>query len=110
MAFNALKLAIYNSKEEIETMRLVGASNNFIRGPFLVQGIIVGAAASLITFLIFGIGIFFLGPGLRFLLSGFNLFSYFVGNWLAVFSIQLAAGVGLGVTSSWLAIRKYLRV
>ena len=110
VAFNTVKLSIYNSKEEIETMRLVGASNNFIRGPFLVQGIIVGASASLITFLIFGAGLFLISPGLKFLLSGFNIFSYFIGNWLFVFSIQLASGAGLGIISSWLAIRKYLRV
>ena len=110
VAFNTVKLSIYNSKEEIETMRLVGASNNFIRGPFLVQGIIVGASASLITFLIFGAGLFLISPGLKFLLSGFNIFSYFIGNWLFVFSIQLASGAGLGIISSWLAIRKHLRV
>lgn len=110
VAFNTIKLAIYNSKEEIETMRLVGASNNFIRGPFLVQGVIVGTLASLIAFLLFGIGLFFLNPGLKFLLSGFDIFGYFIGSLPAVLSIQLAFGVGLGVISSWLAVRKYLRV
>jgi len=60
--------------------------------------------------LIFGVGLFFLSPGLKFLLSGFNILSYFIGNWLFVFSIQLASGAGLGIISSWLAIRKYLRV
>ena len=110
VAFNTVRLAIYNSKEEIETMRLVGASNNFIRGPFLVQGVIVGLLASLITLSIFGIGLFLLSPGLKFMLSGFNLFRYFMDNLSVIFSIQLAAGMGLGITSSWLAIRKYLRV
>ena len=110
VAFNAVKLAIYNSKEEIETMRLVGASSNFIRGPFLVQGIIVGISASLIAFLIFGIGCFFLNYGLSFLLSGFSLFGYFIDSWVTVLLIQFTVGIGLGVVSSWLAIRKYLKV
>ncbi|MBI2041792.1 MAG: FtsX-like permease family protein [Candidatus Nealsonbacteria bacterium] len=109
VAFNTVRLAIYNSKEEIETMRLVGASDGFIIGPFLIQGVIVGFAASLATLLAFGIGLFFLSPGLKFLLPGFNIFSYFIGNLLIIFAIQLAVGVGLGVISSWLAIRKYLR-
>lgn len=110
VTFNTIKLAIYNSREEIETMRLVGASNSFISGPFLVQGIIVGSLASLTTLLIFSIGLFFLAPGLRLLLPGFNIFKYFLSNSLIIFSFQLAAGVGLGVVSSWLAIRKYLKV
>jgi len=110
VAFNTVRLAIYNSREEIETMRLVGASNGFIGGPFLVQGIIVGLLASLITLLIFGVSLFFLGPSLKFLLPGYNLFNYFIANLLAIFLIQLAAGLGLGVVSSWLAVRKHLRV
>lgn len=108
-SFNTVKLAIYNSKEEIATMRLVGASNSFISGPFFVQGIIVGLVASLITLLIFGAGLFFLSSGLKLLLPGFNIFSYFISNFLVIFSIQLSAGISLGVISSWLAIRKYLR-
>ena len=110
VTFNTVRLAIYGSKEEIETMRLVGASNWFIRGPFLVQGIIVGISASLIAFLIFGVGLFFLNSGLSFLLSGFSLFGYFIDSWVTVLLIQFTVGIGLGVVSSWLAIRKYLKV
>lgn len=109
VAFNTVRLAIYNSKEEIETMRLVGASNNFIRGPFLVQGVIVGFLSAVIALLIFGVGLLFLNSGLKLLLSGFNLFGYFISNLPVIFLTQLAFGIGLGVISSQLAIRKYLR-
>lgn len=109
VAFNTVRLAIYNSKEEIETMRLVGASNNFIRGPFLVQGVIVGFLSAVIALLIFGVGLLFLNSGLKLLLSGFNLFGYFISNLPVIFLTQLAFGIGLGVISSHLAIRKYLR-
>ncbi|PIS17294.1 MAG: hypothetical protein COT59_01435 [Candidatus Nealsonbacteria bacterium CG09_land_8_20_14_0_10_42_14] len=110
VAFNTVRLAIYNSKEEIETMRLVGASNWFIRGPFLVQGVVVGVFATLITLLLFVVTLLFLSPKFEILAPGLNLFSFFVGNFFLILLIQLAAGVGLGVLSSWIAIRRYLRV
>jgi len=110
VAFNTIRLAIYSSREEISIMRLVGASNWFIRGPFMFQGIVVGIAATLITLLIFTIAIFFLSPKIEVLLPGFNLLSYFGAHFWILLLIQLTTGIGLGVISSWIAIRKYLEV
>jgi len=110
VAFNTIRLAIYNSKEEISVMRLVGASNWFIRGPFLVQGAISGFAAALITLSIFTGALFFLSPKLEILLPGFNIFNSFIGSLGLLFLIQIFTGVGLGVVSSVIAIRKYLEV
>lgn len=110
VAFNTIRLAIYNSREEISIMRLVGASNWFIRGPFLIQGIIAGVAATIFTFLIFIIAVFFLGPKIEALLPDFNLLSYFQEHFWTLLLIQLATGIGLGVFSSFIAIRKYLKV
>jgi len=110
IAFNTVRIAIYNSRDEIETMRLVGASNWFIRGPFLVQGMIGGLLAVLITFLVFGITLWFLSPKIDIVIPGLNLYAYFFGSFLMVIALQLAAGVGLGACASWLAIRKYLKV
>ena len=110
VAFNTIRLAIYNSKEEISFMRLVGASNWFIRGPFLVQGAISGFAAVIITLLIFSGALFFLSPKLEILFPGLNIFNSFTGNLGILFLIQIFTGVGLGVVSSIIAIRKYLEV
>lgn len=110
IAFNTVRIAIYNSRDEIETMRLVGASNWFIRGPFLVQGMIGGLLAVLITFSVFGIALWFLSPKIDLVIPGLNLYAYFLGNFFMVIILQLAAGVGLGACASWLAIRKYLKV
>ncbi len=110
IAFNTVRIAIYNSRDEIETMRLVGASNWFIRGPFLVQGMIAGVLAVLITFSVFGIALWFLSPKIDMIIPGLHLFSYFLGNFFMVIVLQMAAGVGLGACASWLAIRKYLKV
>jgi len=110
IVFNHIRLAILNSKEEIEIQRLVGASNWFIRGPFIVQGIIAGIFAVIISTLIFGFGIFFLSSKIGEIVPGFVLFEYFASNFLIILLIQLLVGIGLGIISSSIAIRKYLRV
>lgn len=110
VAFNQIRLAIYNQKEEISVQRLVGASNWFIRGPFLVQGAICGFFATLICLLILPPFLYFFGQKLEILLSGINIFSYFTANFFLILLIQLAVGLGLGIASSLIAIRKYLKV
>ena len=110
IAFNTVRIAIYNSRDEIETMRLVGASNWFIRGPFLVQGVISGVFAVLITFLVFGLALWFLSPKISLIIPGLKLSAYFFSNFFIILLLQMAAGVGLGTAASFLAIRKYLKV
>ena len=110
VAFNTIKLSIYHSKEEIAIMRLVGASNWFIRGPFLVQGIIVGIVATLATIVLFGIIILFLNSRFESIMPGFGLSIYFLTNFWNIIFIQLATGIGLSIISSIIAIRKYLEV
>ena len=110
VAFNTIRLTIYSSKEEIEVMRLVGASNMFIRAPFLLQGIIVGALASVITFILLVPLTLFLSSKLETFVPQFNLFEYFMSNFFLILSLQLFVGIGLGVLSSLIAIRRYLKV
>ena len=110
VAFNTIRLAIYNSREEIAIMRLVGASNWFIRGPFLIQGIVAGISATLVTILIFALLTLFLNSKLEVLLPGFSLFNYFLSNFWILLLIQLVVGIGLSTISSIIAMRKYLEV
>ncbi len=110
VVFNTIKLAIENSKEEISTMKIVGASNWFIRGPFVIQGIIYGIIAFLICFLISGISAYFLSPQISPVLPGFDIFSYFLTNWWIFVLIQLGFGAGVGIISSFIVVRKYLEV
>ena len=53
ITFNTIRLAIYTSREEISVMRLVGAGNMFIRGPFILQGIMYGIIAGVVTLILF---------------------------------------------------------
>lgn len=109
VAFNTIRLTIHNSKEEIEIMRLVGASNWFIRGPFFVQGVLVGAAASFGAFAV----LFLLGLGARgslYAFSGFDVVAFLADRVLLFLPLLLMVGIGLGVVSSAIAINRYLKV
>ena len=110
VVFNTIKLAIENSKDEIGTMRIVGASDEFIRGPFLIQGVIYGMIAFLICIFLSGISAYFLSSKIEVILPGFNIFGYFLTNWWIFVLIQLGFGAGVGIISSFIVVRKYLEV
>ena len=110
IVFNAVRIAIHSSREEISVMRLVGASNWFVRGPFLIQGIIVGFISALITLLITFIFAYFLEPRVRSLAPEISIWGIFLSNLVVLFLIQLATGIGLGIISSYTAVRKYLKI
>ena len=110
VAFNTVRLAIYSAREEITVMKLVGASNWFVRGPFIVEGVLHGVVASIISFMIVIPGIGFLGPKLFDFLPNINLVSYIGDNFWPLLLFQTLGGIILGVFSSWVAVRKYLKV
>ena len=110
ITFNTIRLAIFSNSEQIEIMRLVGASNSFIRGPYIVEGIVYGAVAALIGFLILIPVINFASPHLANFILEVDLAGYFVSNWLRIFLYELLFGAALGVVSSVFAIRKYLKI
>jgi len=110
VAFNTVRIAIYNSNKEISIMRLVGASNWFIRGPFLIQGIIVGVFAALITLLITLVVCWGLNSRIGLIIPEVSMLGLLAGNFWMLLLIQLATGTGLGVISSLIATRKYLKI
>lgn len=109
ITFNTIRLAIYTTREEIGVMRLVGAGNMFIRGPFMLQGVMYGIAAGVLALLILYPIILWLGPGTEEFFQ-FNLFDYFVAEFGKIFTILVGSGVLLGMVSSLLAVARYLRV
>ena len=108
ITFNTIRVAIYDSSKEISIMKLVGASNSFVRGPFIVQGIIAGTIAALMSFMILFLTAYFSADKIESLTNGFNLFAWFGARAFGIFFLQLACGIVLGVVSSLVAIRRYL--
>ncbi|MBI4101409.1 MAG: ABC transporter permease [Candidatus Nealsonbacteria bacterium] len=110
VTFNTIRLAIYNFGEEIKIQRLVGADNWFIRGPFLVQGALSGVLAAFLALIVSGLLAFVLAPKFDILFSGLNIFKIFLANIWQIVLLQFLTGIGLGVVSSYLSVRKYLKV
>jgi len=110
VTFNTIRLTIFNQKQEIEIMRLVGASNWHIRGPYLVEGGLYGLFAALAALAIFYPVVFFVSDKISSFAPDINLSSYFFGGIAQIFLLVIFLGIFLGVTSSFIAIRKHLKV
>lgn len=110
ITLNTIRLAIYSNREEISIMRLVGASNLLIRGPYAIEGIIYGLASGLLSFLIFMPVLYFMSPYVKVFIPEMNLWGYLTSNLTMFIGIQLLFGIILGLTSSTIAISKYLKV
>lgn len=109
--YNTITLTIHNRREEIEIMRLVGATNWYIRGPFVLEAVLYSIFATVITSIL-ALPLFvsvlpkialFINPQLN--LAGQNIFSF----WFLAF-LLLAISVILAVFSTLLAIRRYLKI
>lgn len=110
ITFNTIRLTIFSNREQIGIMRLVGASNNFTRGPYVVEGVLYGIIAGVLSFLIFIPIINFISPYITNFIPEVDLKLYFNDYFVRILLYQLLFGVGLGIISSVIAIRKYLHV
>jgi cell division transport system permease protein len=110
ITFNTIRLAIYTAREEISVMRLVGASKTYVRGPFVVEGVMYGVAAALIVLALFYPLTLWVGPFTERFFGSINVFSYYVDNFGQMFLILMGAGIVLGAVSSYMAVRRYLRI
>ncbi|MFA7000093.1 MAG: permease-like cell division protein FtsX [Candidatus Paceibacterota bacterium] len=108
ITFNTIRLIIYMSRDEISVMKLVGAGSKYVKGPFIVSGILVGICSSLLSIIIFIPISIWLGNHMTDFI-GINLYQYYKSNFLQLFIIMLLSGVILGSISSFFAINRYLR-
>jgi cell division transport system permease protein len=103
---NTIRLAVFARSEEIEIMRLVGASDAFIRWPFVFEGAFVGFLGATITLVVLAVAA---DPLSRFMVDFFRVLPLQVGSLSRdLFALVMGAGVGLGIIGSWVSVRTYL--
>lgn len=109
ITFNTIRLTIYISRDEISVMRLVGASNRYVKGPFVIEGVIYGFISSIIALSIF-LPLTYYSADFVTKLFGMSLFDHFIDNFINIAGMIFFSGIALGVVSSYLAVRKYLKI
>jgi len=109
--FNTIRLTIFTKRDEIEVMKLVGAAKGFIRGPFVVEGVLYGLFGSIFSLLIIYFGVYFLSPyvspyfGLE-----TDLFSYLVKYIPVIVAFQFGVATIIGTICSQFAMWRHLRI
>jgi cell division transport system permease protein len=114
ITFNTIRLTIYSHRQEFEVMRLVGASDLYIKMPFFFEGIFYGLTAAIVTIIALGIDIKYMtdplsDPSLS-NFSGQSFFSLYLHSLWFILPGATLLGTGLGILSGLIAIRKYLKI
>jgi len=110
--FNTIRMAIFNRRDEIRTMRLLGARTSYIRGPFVVESMCYGIFAAIISSLI--VDAIFVGSSSTLQASSLGLLNinyshtYFNNHFWILLTLELAIGIVIGAVSSVIATRRYL--
>ena len=108
-----IKLTVHARRKEISIMKYVGATNSFIRGPFIVEGIIIGIISAVITLVILGLAyngiINAIGSSAILNAISISLLS-FSDMFYLVLAVYLGLGIGIGILGSTISMRKYLKV
>lgn len=112
VVYNAIRVAIYTHRQEIEIMRLVGASNHFIYLPYLFSALMYSLVSVMIIIAIFYPFLSLLQPYLEafFVDNSVPLLSYFIDNFFLIFGGQFLAVLFINAIASLFAVRKYSRV
>ena len=105
---NTIRLSIFARRREVEVMKLVGATNWFVRGPFMLEGLLTGLVGSLVAVFLLFLGREFAVPALE-LESGTSA-EVQAMPFLWTAAILLAVGLGIGAVGSGLTLRRFLRI
>ncbi|MFA5994449.1 MAG: permease-like cell division protein FtsX [Parcubacteria group bacterium] len=110
ITFNAVRITIYTHKQEIEIMRLVGASNMFIRLPFVFEGIIYGVVGSIVSMIFLFGSLKFVASYISLAIPTGNLMNFYIANFWMILGYQILLGSFFGIVGGLMAMRKYLKV
>jgi cell division transport system permease protein len=111
--FNTIQMAIFNRRDELTIMRLLGASTSFIRGPFVVESILYGIISAVISIVLLN-GLFVVSSS-TLQASSLGLLDinyandYFAAHFWLFLTLQLGVGIFIGAASSTIATRRYLK-
>lgn len=110
---NSIKIAVFIRKKEISIIKYIGATNNYIRLPFIIEGFLIGTIGALLSGVVLTVTYNIAKPSI--IASGSELMNGFtmpaIGSILVVLiPIMIAIGAGIGVIGSLMSIRKYLKV
>lgn len=110
ITFNTIRITIYSHRQEFEIMRLVGASNMYVRMPFVFEGMLYGITAAFVTSIsLFGIA-YFISPLTQGAIQQGNFMNLYIDYFWITLAGLLVLGIFLGVLSGFIAIRRYLKV
>jgi cell division transport system permease protein len=105
---NTIRMALMSRAQEIEIMRLVGASDQFVRWPFVVEGLLVGLAGAVVTLLLLLLASGPISEVARAIVGQVPV-GWGGSLMLQVVTLVLVAGLGLGGVGAWISVRAYLR-
>lgn len=110
VTFNTIRITIYSHKQEFEIMRLVGASNTYVRMPHVFEGMFYGMAAAVAVLILIFTTIEFIAPVVQMAITKQELMSFYLQYFGLLTVFLFITGILLGIISSFIAIRRYLKV
>lgn len=108
---NTIKLAVYSNKREIFIMRYIGATNKFIKKPFVIEGAIMGIVSVLISFMLISIAYVVIYARIPKVGSSLGVFGFipYTSLWWMILAIYIVLGLFIGILGSSISIKKYLK-
>lgn len=108
---NTIKLAVYSNKREIFIMRYIGATNKFIKKPFVIEGAIMGLLSALISFMLISIAYVVIYARIPKVGSSLGVFGFipYSSLWWLILAIYVVLGLFIGILGSSISIKKYLK-
>lgn len=109
ITFNTIRITIYSHRQEFEIMRLVGASNLYVRMPYVFEGILYGLCAGITAVALVALSAYGLSSYTQGAFPQGNMFQVFMAYLPTITVSTICLGIFLGVVSSFIAIHRYLK-